>query len=112
MHIITERQIIKGVRERWLTQYANYRDTDRLWDKSRTVGDIRAAVNALDLDKCTRADVDRAIGNNSWAANECDECKQHRPALVHFGDDPDYESRWQDICLDCITKAAELLKSA
>ena len=111
MHIITERQIIQEVRERWLTQYASYRDTDRLWDKARTVGESRAAVNTLDLDKCTRADVDRAIGNTSWAANECDECKQHRPVLVHFGDDPGYDARWQDVCLDCLSKAADLLKS-
>lgn len=109
---IHRRDIIRGVRARWLDQYKNYRADQTLgFANGRTVGVVRAALERLDLETCSAADVDAAIGASGWVKNGCDECDGDFPVLLRFGQEPDYDARWWSLCPDCLGKARDLLAS-
>lgn len=108
---VHRRDIIKDVRAKWLHQYKNYADTHRfpLTTGGRTVGEINAALARLDLETCSSADIDAAIGTTGWASNACDECETDCATLVRIGDEPGYEERWQDLCQTCLIAASDFL---
>jgi hypothetical protein len=111
--VVTERDIIKSVLDRWCEQHRGYHDNAPIGNPGRyhTVAAIRAGLQALDLQTCSVAEVDAVIGVEGWAENKCDECGRHRLKLIRFGDEPDYDARWQDLCGDCLSDAiAELSK--
>lgn len=109
---VHRRDIIRGVRKRWLDQYKHYANDDPLgWKKDHTAGQIRKALAALDLETCSVADVDKAIGTTGWADNKCNECDKNFPVILQLGQTPEYEARWWNICLSCLNKAGKLLKA-
>jgi hypothetical protein len=122
MQVIHKRDIIRNVRERWEEQYHGYEsdfkfglpllDTQgKLIPKSGpTVGEIRAALSTLDLETCSSADVDAAIGVAGWANNCCSECGEDCYMLVQIGEVPDYEAQYINICIGCLEKAHKLLQ--
>lgn len=107
MRIVTERDVIRDVRDRWDRQYEKYTNEYRLYG-GKTVGSIRDALSLLDLEHCSVADVTAAIGTDGWAANKCDECGEHKQVLVHIGDEPDYDARYQELCVECLRAAIEI----
>ncbi len=111
MKIIHRRDVIKSVARRYNEQYARYDDdTEVGYHQTRhRVGDTKKNLAALDLDTCSLDDVVAAMGGTTgWGSLECDECGKDVAALVRFGDTPDYEARWQDLCADCLGKGAIL----
>ena len=111
MKVITKRDVIKSVLSRYQEQYKNYRDDQIVGVGAgrASVGETKRLLSKLDLDKCTEADVDAAIGTKGWASLTCDECHEKVDALIHIGDEPDYEAQWQMLCANCIKKAADML---
>src|SRR4051812_22293846 len=105
MKVIQRRDVIRGVRDRWNEQYGKWEGAALIGRNREPVSAIRARLAALDLEKCSQADVDTAVGVDGWAKNKCDVCGRDVPVLMHIGEEPDYEARWQEICLDCPTKA-------
>ena len=112
MHVITKRQAIMSGQERWLKEYARHMDHIKADWCDRTYGDIRAAVSALETDKCSEQELDQATGIAGWAARKCDECGEKKEALVHFGEVEDYEARWQRLCIDCLRKGIEIIRNS
>lgn len=102
MRLIHKRDIIRGVRARWLIDYRDWKDTKLCTWCNRTVGDIKKALADLDLETCSEEEVDKALGTKGWATNECDNCGQNVQTLAHFGDEPGYDARWQNLCIDCL----------
>lgn len=106
--ILTERDIIRSVPGRYHAAYDNY--------KSRAGGrwpsDVSAELDALDVETCTREAVDEIIGNTTWTRNLCDSCGHHAKTLIRLGDEPEYDARWQDICLECLEAAVSTLRAA
>lgn len=91
-----------------MKQYEHYKD-DYLFGRRgnhRTAGNIRKALAALDLETCSSADVDEAIGVDGWAKNECDQCNGDFETVLHLGQEPDYEARWWNMCASCLAEAA------
>lgn len=113
MKIIVERDVIRTVRDRYMEQYKGYADDYMLGYGAgrRPCGESRKRLAALDLETCSRADVDAAIGNTGWASLTCDECGEDVERIVRIGQEPDYEARWQDLCLPCLKKACALLEA-
>lgn len=101
MYVITAREVIRGVRDRWNEQYP--KDEFKFWDGS-LAGDKRARLNALNLETCSREDVEAALGSD-WAENECTVCKKHKDSVVHIGDELAYEARYVRVCDDCLAEA-------
>lgn len=109
VNAIHQRDVILDVRRRWLEQYSHYDPNYEIGHpKKEPIRTITERLKALDLLTCRVDDVDQAIGATGWADNECDICHKSKPLVIRFGDDPDYEARWQDICPECLGKAAKL----
>ena len=112
MKIVTKRQVIREAKARWLEQRAGVADSVVAhWARPRTIGSLRQALNALDIETCSEADFDAAIGRAGWCSLECDECGTKAQSLIRFGQDPDYEARWWDVCYNCLVTAASLKSS-
>jgi len=101
MEIITKRQVIQGVQERWNRQYSRMRSNHPLIN-------VGPQLESLNLDIVSADDVNKIIGNNSWTALSCDECKKDVEAIIVVGEEPDYESSTARVCFDCIRKAAAM----
>ncbi len=104
--VIQRRDVIREARQTWLNQYRDYSDEQALGWVGRTAGDVRQALRALDLETCSQADIDNAIGTSGWAANSCDECGGDFPVLLRLGQEPDYDNRWWVLCAGCLAKAS------
>jgi hypothetical protein len=109
--VITQRDVILGVRAQWLSQYAAYDPKQEIGARGarEAVGVITKRVKALDLKTCSVADVDKAIGTTGWADNECDVCGKAHDKVVRIGDEPDHDARWVDVCKACLAEASALL---
>tara|TARA_R100000365_G_C2747338_1_gene77159 strand:+ start:4411 stop:4752 length:342 start_codon:yes stop_codon:yes gene_type:complete len=105
IEIIKKADIVRSAPECFRAQCAHWpHDTDRMA--------ITEKLLALDLDTITAEQVDGIIGNTSWTKNKCDECDQDCEVLARFGPEPDYDVRWFDVCLSCLTQALEAAKEA
>src|SRR5690606_25409154 len=112
MKLIHKRDVIRHVRDRWNEQYPPHRDGDPSYLHDQTFGEIRRGLAALDLETCSAEDVTAVSGKSSWTPLVCDECDRPADALVSFGSEPAYDTRWQDVCHECVTKAATLFFKA
>lgn len=107
MKLITSRDLIRKVPERWKAQYCN----GGQWGNTLVSGSTKAvyeALVALDLETATADQVAAIIGNESWSRNMCNECGQNVDAVVEIGQPPDYESATAYACGPCLYKATAL----
>lgn len=112
MEIINRRDKIKQARGSWESQYGRYTDHySTQWKWKNSISQIRANLAALNLETCSVADVDNAIGVTGWGSLECDECHTDHEHMIRFGQTPDYEARWQDLCLPCLKRAVWRLQA-
>lgn len=74
---------------------------------------IHAKVAALNPETATVAEVEAAMGFSGWL-NEtfCRECQHHVDVVVQLGEEPDYESRTTELCLDCLRSAVKAAEDA
>lgn len=105
MKLITKREVIKRVAERWLNQYTQFKR------HSGEKQDTYKRLLQLVLDTATEDDVEKVIGNRSWTRMACDQCEQEVDTLVQVGQEPDYESRTASLCPTCLRAAVALLPS-
>lgn len=113
IQVVTRRMVIREARQRWLQVY---KDDPVDWEigkpgELKSVGAIRAALEALDIEVCTIADLDEAIGGAGWANNQCDECDRDQETVVQLSRKPSFgdDGRWIKLCLDCLDRARSLL---
>jgi hypothetical protein len=90
-------QVCSNVPKRWDDQYKGY---------SADKQEIGARLSALKPDELTPDRINSIIGNNSWTRNTCDECSKDFDVLFRFGQEPDYDERWWDLCANCLQEAA------
>ena len=100
--LITERDQIRTVADRWGEQYGK-----PYWKSDERKQEIGRRLAALDKEKCSAADVAAIIGNDSWSLLQCDNCEAEVTAVVRVGDEPDYDSRTVTLCKSCAVKAVE-----
>lgn len=113
MTLIHRRDVIRSARQRWLEQYKDRQRGQALgWDAGRTFGSARDAMEKLDPETCSPADIDEAIEVKGWADNDCDECGKSFPVILRLGNEPDYEARWWSLCLGCLKLAVAILSAA
>lgn len=112
MKVITERNAIKQAREHWKDSYARDSADRKTGWCSKTFGQIRTDLDALDIDSCSVEDLAQALGTTGWGLIKCDECGERQNKLVRMGEKPDYEARWQDICAHCLDRGLDIISSA
>ncbi len=110
MTLITQRDRIRAVRKRWNDQYPNAMKGHKPWINGLSSAEICGRLDELDLETCSRGDVDKAIGVDGWVDTKCDACDENKDTLVRLGEVPDYESRFIDICPECLAQALEFSK--
>lgn len=105
MKLITQRDLIRDVANRWEKQYPEKGDLPRLA--------ILRRLRALDVETASAQQVADIIGNDSWTSQSCSECgEDHADAVVQVGQELNYESRTAWLCLPCVRKAAALAGGA
>lgn len=109
MKIVTFADETRDVAERYRGQYPDRNARPAFGPAETNHGQRYDELAALTDETRTRQSVAAIIGNDSWATMSCDECGLERDTLVRFGDDPDYEARWQDLCSDCLCAGLDLL---
>lgn len=107
MKLITERSLIKEVAENWRQHYPTNRQL-----MSASSDAIHSRLLALDLSTATADDVSCIIGNDLWTRiPPCGECNRSVSVVVEIGEPRGYESDTARVCLDCLRRAAELIRS-
>lgn len=104
MVLITHRELIRKVVERWERQYPPKTAEP---DKTKKGDDLRK----LNLETATIHDVEKVIGNYSWTRLKCDDCGREDDDLdtvVQVGQEPDYESATALLCKECAKRAFSL----
>lgn len=102
IELVTTRQNIRTVPQRWAKQYANSRYGA---DKA----EILLKLRDLDLGTVAESEVTSIIGNSSWTRITCNACDAEVSAAVVLGQEPDYESSTATICGDCLRKACGMI---
>lgn len=106
MKAVYERDLIRGVAERWRLQYEHGGE----WKPPKSSPyrfDARAiynALSALDAETATTADVAAIIGNDSWTRLLCRECQSLVSEAVEF----EVYDETLSVCRDCLRKAVAL----
>ena len=98
MRITTRKERCQAALERWAKQYK--RCPARAFQT--------ATLLALPPEQRTPAVINAIIGNDSWTRHECDECGKDKEVLVLIGSEPDWDAQWQELCHECLLKAADL----
>ena len=100
MEIITKKELIASVAERWRYQYPKNACTEKMETIYQKL--IRLPLGA------TENDVTNIIGNGSWTRNKCDECQKENEVIVRIGEEPDDDFSYAYICAACLQTALEL----
>lgn len=106
MKIHTRRDVLKAAINTFINNYSKYSTIP--WN-----ADIQGSVLRLrkvDPETCTEQEFESITKTSGWCTQWCDECRDECDVLMHFGDEPDYENRWQYLCRDCIVKAVAMLE--
>lgn len=108
MKLLSERNQVREVRDRWNQQYRPGYHSPYF-----NVEAIREKLAALDLEIATAADVREAIGNWSWVQPQtCNECGTENWDIVEIGGTLNYESKPAQICKPCMHAAIALIDGA
>lgn len=102
MNLVTKRELISSMAERWRCQYFQGDHWTTLFRGSAEP--IYRQLLQLGAD-ATESDIAAIIGNASGTRNTCDECKQDAEALVVLGFGPENAAR---VCVPCLYRAIEL----
>lgn len=95
--------LVRNIAGRWREQYKGA-FPDRF-------AHVQGALDELDAETATAAEVEAIIGNKFWTSEMCDICLEHVERWVQLGDEPDYESTTLVICEACLGLAGEALRS-
>lgn len=109
MRVITRRESIRDNITRWISTFGPYpADQPMQWTQGVPLGVYADRIKALDPDTATVAQVRAANDRVDLTMSECDECGRDCDILIHIGDEPDYDARWQDLCVPCLNNAISL----
>ena len=106
MKIITERDLIRTVADRWAKVYET-----GYYAKDATKQGILKSLRMLSTTTCSADDVNKIIGNKSWTRMHCSECAKSTNWVIQVGEEPDYESATANLCRKCFDKAVQLVTS-
>lgn len=122
MKLITQRDQIRTVAERWKAQYHERKfdpATNQVADhwsstyKHDSTLSIYQKLAALNGETATPADIEAIIGNDTWGklSYRCTECNaKPEDAIIQVGEEPDIDSATVYLCRDCAAKVADAFR--
>lgn len=102
MKVITQRDLIKGVADRWRNTFA-YSFSWAMDDREREIG---VKLQELINKNASAKEIDDVIGHNGWTTLFCHECGETVTEAISFCDD-DEESFC--VCFSCFNKARDMM---
>lgn len=102
MKLISKNWMASQVATRWGEQYGQYKHYK---EDSRKIHQELVALGP----NPNPSDIEAIIGNKSWTANHCDECRKDCEVTIQLGEEPDWESSTVNLCSDCLLKAIGLV---
>ena len=108
MYIVTKQGKIKDLVKTFFATYTQY-GADKCTNAPFYTRERYNRMITLDPETCTVSEFDKALGTTNWTKNCCTECGKDFDALIHIGDEPDYEARYVRVCKGCIAGAVELV---
>lgn len=114
MRIITQRDLIKVVAERWRNTYQPFTgDAMPVFSHhhgvahgGKTKRQIAEELDTLDPETATASDVNNIIGNKSWTRIECGHCGKETDRAVTFG----CYHHTATLCKKCAEKCSQAFK--
>jgi len=97
MQIITKREKIRSVLNRWLKQYPEQNQI------------TTTKLRELDLNNCSADDIANIIGNSSWTSLYCNECEKDVDIIMGLGKDDDKDPSVY-VCECCLAGALAQFK--
>lgn len=105
MRIITKQSKVIPCINNFLSAYKTYGTKNApFYTKERL-----DRISKLVPETCTVEEFETALGVKHWTVNLCDECGGDFDTLLHIGENPDYDARWQCLCVGCLMKAVGVL---
>ncbi len=98
MKLITQRDMIKEVYQRWIKQYPT--DSIHVSDNHKKIGIL---LSDLDLEKTNAKVIEKIIGNDSWTHITCSECGNYVENCIMLGDSEFL------LCIDCARKISNII---
>lgn len=95
MKIITQRDLILTVVERWKANTVQGADRKAILEN----------LKKLDLNVCSSKDIADIIGNESWTDLQCDECEMNVDLIIQVGQGRDYDTSMAYLCRRCVENA-------
>lgn len=114
MRIVNRREAIKLAIENFISTYSRYdRNSTMTWTKGKPLSYFLDRVAALDAESCSVENLNAALDKDgsTWGRNECDQCGGDFENIIRIGDEPEYDERWQDLCVSCLKDAIEMLRA-
>lgn len=105
MHVVSIRDQIRSVADRWEASYKN-QPTMVLRD-GRIAGVVLARLRDMDTETATRDDVAGIIGNYGWASMICTECEEQVDYAVAMRSNSD-DGCEPLYCRRCLQRAASI----
>lgn len=104
MHVVSIREQIKSVADKWAMVYAD--DPTLVLHFGVTANDVLSELRALDPDTATRDDVVKIVRNNTWVSLVCAECCEQVDFAVSL--DSSADDSGPVYCRRCLQRAASI----
>jgi hypothetical protein len=109
MKLITQRNLIKEVAQRWKQHYyCNNKNEWAQYSGMNNTKNVYDSLVKLDFNTCSVNEVNKIVGNNMWTEITCDECEKKVSAVVQVGEEENHDTRTANLCFKCLDKAAKL----
>lgn len=110
MQLITERMNIKEHIAVWVVAHRHSLEGILIEDEFTAVARAGLkALEALDPETCSAADVNGVLGSTCYFTSHCSECNHEVSDVVSLGYDDEYECAAAVICKSCLEKALSLI---
>ena len=100
--VVERRDVLRTVAARYRSQYPE----SRVLAGGKRSEDTLRAIDALDPERASREDFDKAIGNKSWTELNCNICDRDSDVLVSIP--REYDSPVA-VCAECAAGVLEML---
>lgn len=102
MRIVTTRDLIRTVAERWAAQYYGTGRPEKI--------EILRRLRLIDPETVTAAEVDAIIGNDDWTKSVCGECAELVSVAIEIGAAVHFDGviETNSLCIPCLKSAIAL----
>ncbi len=109
--VVTQRDTIMSIIDRYEYQYGE--EPTLIFADGSAAKDVLEKLRGLNLKTVSFDEITAIVGNDSWTALTCDNCKTRGvSAVIDVGDYPaDYETHSARLCKRCVRASLEAMEA-